>query len=244
MITVRGPGNGLTGYCWQDATVPKPITNPNTPGTTLTQPLRATTLAASERQLNVRVTPDLPGRPGPGHRPDPLQPAGRRRPVGAPCWTSPRRRALPSTYKFGLSASTGGSTDVHLVTAACTCGRSNPLNELQLVKQVDRTGAPLPPVITVGTPIPYQFTVTNAGLETVQNLTIADTKLAGPFTCDRTTLTLAPAVGSTAVCRGSYVVTAADVAAPSIVNIATAHANPVTRRPSTSPPTRPRSRCR
>ena len=49
-----------------------------------------------------------------------------------------------------------------------------PLDALQLVKQVDRTATPLPAVITAGTTIPYQFTVTNAGLETCQNLTIVD----------------------------------------------------------------------
>ena len=104
----------------------------------------------------------------------------------------------------------------------------NPLDNLQLAKQVDRTGSALPPVITAGTTIPYQFTVTNAGTQPLENLTIQDDHIVpGSITCDRTTLTVAPAVGSSAVCKGSYVVTPADAAAGSITNVATAHANPV-----------------
>ena len=114
VVTVRGPGAGLTGYCYLAATVPTPITNPNQPGTTLTLPLRAATLAASEREVNVRVTPDLPGSPARiivEIRYSPNTP-------GDP-WVQlldiPAPAGLPSTYKFGLSSSTGGSTDVHLV---------------------------------------------------------------------------------------------------------------------------------
>jgi hypothetical protein len=114
VVTVRGPGAGLNGYCYLAATVPTPITNPNQPGSTLTRPLRAATLAASEREVNVRVTPDLPGTPARiivEIRYSPNTP-------GDP-WVQlldiPAPAGLPSTYKFGLSSSTGGSTDVHLV---------------------------------------------------------------------------------------------------------------------------------
>ncbi len=226
VITVRGPGNGLTGYCYQpNATVPLPITNPNAPGTTLAAPLRATTLAASEREINVQVTPDLPGSPARVI----VQIRYAPQVVGNP-WVTvlniPAPAGIPSTYKFGLSASTGGSTDVHLVSQV-RVATVTPLDALQLVKQVDRSGTALPAVITAGTTIPYQFTVTNSGLEALQSLTIVDSRIVGPIVCDRTTLTIAPAVGSTAVCKGSYVVTAADIVNPSIDNTATAHANPV-----------------
>ena len=68
VITLRGPGQGTTGYCWLDSTVPKPITNPTKPGTTLnggTGTLRASTLAASKRTVNVQVTPVTAGNPVP-----------------------------------------------------------------------------------------------------------------------------------------------------------------------------------
>jgi len=225
VVTVRGPGAGLNGYCWLDSTVPKPITNPNNPGTTLLKPLRATTLAASEREVNVTVTPQVPGTPAriiveirysPNTAGDPWV---RVLDIAAP-------PGLPSTYKFGLSSSTGGSTDVHLVRGV-TVQTFAPLDNLQLEKQVDRTASNLPALITVGTTIPYQFTVTNAGTQPVQNLTVTDDHITSAITCDRTTLAVAPAVGSSAVCRGSYVVTTADAAGAAVTNVAMAHANPV-----------------
>ena len=51
VITLRGPGQGTAGYCWLDSTVPKPITNPTKPGTTLNGgqgTLRGGTLAGVE----------------------------------------------------------------------------------------------------------------------------------------------------------------------------------------------------
>ena len=238
VITVRGPGNGLTGYCYQDATVPRPITNPNAPGTTLAFPLRAATLALSEREVNVTVTPDVPA----GSAEVIVQIRYHPQVVGDP-WVqvlrTPAPAGIPSTYKFGLSASTGGSTDVHLVSLV-QVATVTPLNALQLVKQVDRSGTALPAVIAEGATIPYQFTVTNAGLEDLQTLSIVDSKITGTITCDHTTLTPAPAVGSTAVCKGSYQVTAADVTSGSVINIATAHANPVTP-PSTDVVSNPSS---
>ncbi len=99
-----------------------------------------------------------------------------------------------------------------------------PLSNLQLQKQVDRTGTPLPPVITAGTVIPYQYTVTNAGLEPLSSLVVTDDKIPAPITCDLTTLTPSPAPGSTTVCHGSYTVTAADVSTPPSAVVNTAHA--------------------
>src|SRR4029078_13198142 len=136
------PGSGLTGYCWLDSTVPKPITNPNSPGTTLAQPLRGTPLAASEREVNVQVPPDVPAgsariiveiRYHPNTPGDPwVQVLNIAAPPG-----------LPATYKVGLSSSTGGSTDAHLIRGV-TVMTINPLDNLQLAKQVDRTGSALP----------------------------------------------------------------------------------------------------
>lgn len=226
VVTVRGPGQGLYGYCYLTATVPMPITNPNNPGTTLARPLRATTLAASEREVNVRITPDLPGSPARiivEIRYNPSTPGD----PWVPLLDIPAPAGLPATYKFGLSSSTGGSTDVHLVRGV-DVRTILPLDALQLEKQVDRTGAPLPAVITAGTVIPYQYTVTNAGTQPLENLVIVDDHVAsGTIACDRTTLAVAPAIGSSAVCRGSYVVTTADASAGWVTNLAVAQAVPV-----------------
>ena len=224
VITLRGPGSGATGYCYLASTTPANPANVNKPGTTLnggSGTLRAATLLGSWRQVNIQVTPAPSPRVIVQVRYNPGT-------AGDPWITELNVLAppnLPSTYKFGLSASTGGSNDVHLIRNALVQS-INPLSNLQLVKQVDRTGAALPAVITAGTVIPYQFTVTNAGLEPLTSLAIQDTKITGPITCDRTSLSVAPAAGSTAVCKGSYTVTAADVSASpaQVVNTATATA--------------------
>ncbi|MBC9734132.1 lectin-like domain-containing protein [Nocardioides marmotae] len=233
VITLRGPGEGSTGYCYLASTTPANPADPDDPGTTLnggTGTLRAGTRNASWRQVNITVTPApnprvvVQIRHNPGVAGDP--------------WITeldiPAPQGLPSTYKFGLSGSTGGLTDVHLIRNAVV--RSvNPLAALQLEKQVDRAAGTLPAIITAGTVIPYQYTVTNAGQEDLSALSIADDTIDGPITCEATTLTPAPAPGSTTVCRGTYTVTAADVEAGEVVNIATATARNPDDDPVTSP---------
>ncbi|WP_166644434.1 DUF11 domain-containing protein [Microbacterium sp. BK668] len=225
VITLRGPGSGLSGYCWLNATVPRPITNPTKPGTTLnggTGTLRAATLAASKRTVNVQITPVTLESPV-------ARVIVQVRYTDAGPWVTeldiPAPPSTPSTYKFGFSASTGGSNDVHLIRQT-RIETIVPLASLQLEKQVDRTGAALPPVIGVGTPIPYQYIVTNTGAP-VSGLFITDDQIAtAGITCAATSLTTAPAPGSSTVCRGSHIVTAADVAAGRVVNVATATATP------------------
>ncbi|WP_154794563.1 DUF7507 domain-containing protein [Occultella kanbiaonis] len=212
IITVRGPGVGLRGYCWQGATVVSVVAQPVS---TLDGQLRVNTQnpATAVRRVNVQVTPAPNPRIIVQVRYSATGPWITELDVAAPPGT-------PSTYKFGLSASTGGSNDVHLVRNVTDT--IVPLAALQLEKQIDRAGAPLPPVITAGTPIPYLYTVTNAGEEVVSALEIADDTITGPITCEATTLQPAPAPGSTTVCRATYTVTADDVAAEAITNVATA----------------------
>ncbi|MEV7124318.1 DUF7507 domain-containing protein, partial [Kitasatospora griseola] len=70
----------------------------------------------------------------------------------------------------------------------------------------------------VGDTVPYTYTVTNTGTATVTNLTVTDDHITS-VTCDTTTLN----PGQSTFCHGTYVITAADVAAGSVTN--TAHAN-------------------
>ncbi|WP_419817679.1 DUF7507 domain-containing protein [Glaciibacter flavus] len=230
VVSLRGPGSGVVGYCLigptvggptspAGATTPYPVTNPNKPGTTLNGgqgTLRGGTLAASQRTINIQVTP----------LPNPRVIVQIQYVTDGPWITELNAAAppnTPSTYKFGLSASTGGSNDIHLVRAA-QVRTINPLPDLQLEKQVDRSGTPLPAIITAGTVIPYQYTVTNVGAP-VDTLSITDDKIpTAAIRCDSTTLSTAPAQGSTTVCRGTYTVTAADVAIQRVDNVATAHA--------------------
>ena len=211
-VVIRGPGAGLYGYCYQASTTTG--SNPDRPKSTLPASLAGTTLANAKRTADVVISPapnptitvKIDFNDGKGFQ----TVLG---PIPAPAGT-------PQTYKFGFSGSTGGSTDVHLLRNAVV-GTVKALGALTLAKQVDRTVA-LPPVLTAGSTIPYQFVVTNAGAVALHGVTIADTKLVTGAVCPAVTVPPAPAVGSTIVCTGSYVVTAGDVIAGSVTNTATA----------------------
>ncbi len=227
VVTLRGPGNGLNGYCWLAATTDNGGQGQTStlPGS-LRGPAGTTDPQLAKRLVNVQVTPvpspriivqiDFTG-------------------TGTsfiPVLDEPAPAGTPTTYKFGFLGSTGGNTDVHLIRNVVV-QTINPLNALQLQKQVDRT-APLPPVITPGTRIPYQYVVTNAGVGPLTGLTVADDKVTG-ITCDSTTLPPAPNPAATTICRGSYVVTTADAAAGQVVNTATATATGSTGSVSSPP---------
>ena len=223
VITLRGPGNGGSGYCFLGATV-QPGPTVDRPISTLPGQLTGSVAVTNpqdvKRTVNVQVTPS--GTPG-GSRVlvdiDFTDGKGFQRVLDVPAPAN-----VPSTYKFGFAGSTGGSTDVHLLRNIVVQSIA-PLDKLQLVKQVDRTGTALPADITAGTSIPYQFVVTNAGQETVTNLTVTD-PLVATITCPVTTLPPQPAPGGTVVCTGKHIVTAAEAASGSITNVA--HANALT----------------
>ena len=214
VVTLRGPGSGGNGYCYQASTT-TPTSNPKRPASTLPGVLRAPTGTTdptlAERLVNVQVTPAPSARvivqidfgTGNGWQEVLNQPA--------PANT-------PDTYKFGFTGATGGVTDVHLLRNVVV-RTIQPLANLQLTKQVDRTAVALPATITAGTQIPYQYLVTNAGLETLTGVTVTDDKVAA-VSCASTTLPPTPDPGASTVCSGSYTVTAADVTAGSVTNIA------------------------
>ncbi len=214
-VVVRGPGAGPVGYCYLASTT-NPVPNPNgTRSSTLPGKLSATTLATAKRIIHVVVTPD----------PSPLITVQIDFGGGDGFQTVINNLAAPagtpSTYKFGFSGSTGGVTDVHLLRNVVV-GTVVPLESLNLVKQVDRQ-TPLAPVLVAGSSIPYQFVVTNAGLETVHGVAVNDATV-GTVTCFTADVPPAPDPASTVVCTGTHVVTAADVLAGQVVNTATATA--------------------
>lgn len=216
VVTLRGPGNGTNGYCYQGSTT-DPASNPNKPTSTLPGTLRAptgTTLpTAAKRLVNVQVTT--------GSNPRVIVQIDFGTGSG---WQTvldkPAPANAPSSYKFGFGGATGGVTDVHLLRNV-KVSTIQPLGNLQITKQIDRSGAPLPAVITAGTQIPYQYIVTNAGFETVDSLTVTDNKIAS-VTCDSTSLPPAPDPAASTVCRGSYTVSALDVVAGVVTNTASA----------------------
>ncbi|WP_167756948.1 DUF7507 domain-containing protein [Leifsonia flava] len=218
VITVRGPGDGGYGYCWLGATIPQPLGNPYSPGTTLnggSGTLRADTLDASRRTVNVTVDPSSD--------PDPrIRVEVQYTPGGAwiPEIDLPAPAGTPSTLKFGLSGSTGYWQDVHLLRNVVV-RTVEPLADLVLEKQVDRSGPALPAVLTEGSVIPYLYTVANSG-GPVDALRVND-DLVTDVTCSSTSLDGTVATETT-TCRGSYTVTSADVAVGSVTNVASASA--------------------
>src|SRR5262249_4376242 len=210
VITLRGPGNGLTGYCWLGSTTT--MTTP--PVSNLGGSLRASTLAAGRRRLALTVSP------APSPRVtvsiDFFDGRGPRTVLDVPAPPNP-----PATYKFGWSGSTGGQNDIHLIRDVVV-KTVVALNQRNLVKQIDRTN-PLPNPIVVGSVIPYQFILTNTGLQTLTGLTVTDPMVTG-LTCPTNRIDPAPAPTSTVVCRGSHVITQADLDAGQLVNTATSTA--------------------
>ncbi|MFD9719265.1 SpaA isopeptide-forming pilin-related protein [Streptomyces sp. NPDC059076] len=234
MVTVRGPGDGIFGYCFLTATTsnfsttgPWPSTLPGElQGPLTVLPPDATpaeaeaALEPSRRRVNVHLTP----------APNPVLTVaidfndgeGFQQVIATPAPVP-----VPDTYKFGFAGSTGLFTDVHLIRNV-SVHTDQPLPALNLVKQVHQ---PLPGVLEEGTEVPYDFVVTNSGGATITQLVVTDPKI-GPVSCPVTTL----AVGETVTCTATYTVTAQDVAAGSIDNTATASGtsggNPVVSPPS------------
>ncbi|MFB7471316.1 hypothetical protein [Kitasatospora sp. NPDC056184] len=234
MVTVRGPGDGTTGYCFLTATtsnftttgpwpstLPGQLQGPLTVMPPLATPAQAEALLEpSRRRVNVHLTPapspvltisvDFNDGTGP-HQ----------------VLSTPAPTPVPATYKFGFAGSTGLFTDVHLIRNVVV-STDQPLPALNLVKQAHQ---PLPGLITVGTPVPYDFVVTNSGNVAIDNLGVNDPKV-GPVSCP--VVTLAP--GETVTCTATYLVTAADAAAGQIANTAvatgTAGGNPIESPPA------------
>lgn len=116
----------------------------------------------------------------------------------------------PTSYKFGFTGSTGGSTDVHLVHNL-TVSTVNSLGSIGLVAQEDQSSASYRSIYQVGDVIPYQFVVTNPSLATLSSVSVTDPQLDGPVSCPTTTLASAGTAGSSMTCTGQHTVTAADV---------------------------------
>ncbi len=91
----------------------------------------------------------------------------------------------------------------------------NPM--LTIVKSVSSAGP-----YTAGSVIAYQFVVRNAGDVTLSGVAVHDDLLDAPAVCPATIL----APGAAMTCTGSYTVTAADVEAGNVHNVATATGTP------------------
>lgn len=209
-IVARGPGQSLSGYCYLRGATPPA-------GGTLRSTPFLENLSAPPTSLGrtVRVTVS------PAAFPEVVVSYGASAGMSAASLTEVTRftmtTAAPPTYKLGFTASTGGSTDTHLIRNV-RVSSINDLGALNLVKQIDQTTTQ-PAAYAEGASIPYQFVVTNtSSLASLTGVAVSDPKAV--VTCPVTTL--AP-LGSV-TCTGSHVVTAAEAAVSTLVNTATASA--------------------
>ena len=236
-VGIRGPGEGSTGYCFLTATIRRtndtadppapPQGQPTAAGrywtTTLPGDLTAETLDAAARYVHITISPaTAEQRPtvtvsidfdGPGEA------RGFQQVLSYQMPTPP-----PPTYKFGFAASTGLHTNVHLVRDL-RVESVDPLHQLNLVKQIDRTHDQ-PESYGAGQTIPYEFVLTNTGQSTLTDLAVDDPLVSG-ITCPVGSLAPAGQPGSSTVCRGTHTVTAEEAATlTELTNTAHAHGSP------------------
>ncbi len=137
----------------------------------------------------------------------------------------------------GLTCGPGGTTNGATATitippagGTVTCTYTNTKIPLQGALTITKSASPQT-FKAVGDVITYTYGVTNSGQTTVTGLSIDDNKIpAASITCLATTL----APGASTTCTGTYTITAADLSAGSVTNVAFAKGNDP--NPIQSPP--------
>jgi uncharacterized repeat protein (TIGR01451 family) len=230
-VTVRGPGRRnasgwYEGYCFVDSTslagapsawpsglpagslrgdptpgaVPLPQETPAVAATRL-QPAKRTVAIDITPAPNPVVTVSLGGADGVLHQK----------------LSFPAPTPMPATYKFGFSASTGEWNDVHLIRNLAIT--ANPALDLTMT-------ADSPGPYAAGDTVHYTYLATNRGTVPITGLVVGDDKVPS-VTCASTTLVPESDMSTDdeTTCTGTYVVTAADVAAGLVHNTAVASAD-------------------
>jgi uncharacterized repeat protein (TIGR01451 family) len=213
-VTLRGPGQGDDGYCYLASTITADPSAPAGYRTTLPGSLReqGTDPAPARRTVRVTVSPDV--RPTVTVEIDFHDGNGFRTVLSKQV-----DQDAPPTYKFGFSASTGGSFDTHLI-GNVHADSVQKLDNLNLVKTVDSTDHTGP--YNVGDTVHYQFLVTNTGTTSLSGVEVSDPAVDG-IDCPSDTLGAAGTSSASMVCTGSHVLTEQDVAGGTFTNTATAH---------------------
>jgi LPXTG-motif cell wall-anchored protein/uncharacterized repeat protein (TIGR01451 family) len=187
-VTLRGAGNGTSGYC---LLATQKLTNiSKSVGTSA--PTAATAGQDKGKLVRIVISPVTSASPIPTVTVyfDNVQ-----------VLSSQLDAVLPPTVKFGFTASTGGATDVHLIRPV-KVKSVNPMGAISLVKTVNKdltNGGTAQTAFTTGDDIPYSFLVTNTGETTLNGIVVKDKKVTG-ITCPATTLVPADSM----VCTGTY----------------------------------------
>ncbi|MFV8394968.1 DUF7507 domain-containing protein [Corynebacterium hindlerae] len=119
---------------------------------------------------------------------------------------------IPSTFKFGISASTGLYADAHLISNM-RVGTVLPLDPLDLTKAVTSDAKSF----AVGETIDYEFVLFNKSGETVTNVAVND-PLIKNVSCPGTTIS----GQNSMTCKGTLTVSEEDAERGRVVNEATA----------------------
>ncbi|WNM25272.1 DUF7507 domain-containing protein [Demequina capsici] len=209
-VTLRGPGDGTVGYCMLASTVDA------SGASTLPATLRSAT-GPDGALRNVRITVSPDAMPLVTVEIDFTGTGTDFQAVLSYQMTD----AAPSTYKFGFSSSTGGSTDVHLIRNV-RFTTVDALGSLSLVAQVDNSVSHAT-TYTVGDVVPVQLVVTNTGLEPVTGVTVTSPTVAH-LVCPSDSLGAAGTADSSMVCTGTHAVTVGDVTQATLTLDATAAA--------------------
>ncbi|WP_036960207.1 SpaA isopeptide-forming pilin-related protein [Pseudoclavibacter soli] len=223
-VTLRGPGNGQTGYCVVGAT--KKVTDLNASyslraqrtGTSYTNANMQSVLQASARKTRVTVYPLKDGETNPTVTVEMDFGDGY-----VTVLSETMTAAAPDLIKFGFLGSTGGSRDTHLISSV-RVGTVLPMESLDLVKSIDPTASSYQADGTydVAQQIPYMFTATNTSESSIFDFTLTDAQLDAAATCTPSTGEIA--AGGSVTCTGVHTVTTSDQSSGQVVNTATAKA--------------------
>ncbi|MFC1409236.1 hypothetical protein ACEZCY_10920 [Streptacidiphilus sp. N1-12] len=217
-VTLRGPGEGIEGYCFLDSTMrlspgipPSYVTTlPGSlrePGVTVPDTARRTVMLTVSPDEKPLITIDIDFHDGKGFQ-QVLQ--------------YQMKIAAPKTYKFGFTGSSGGLIDTHLIRNLQESSVV-PLDQLNLVKTVasDRLMGTRR-TYRVGDTVTYNFLVTNTGTSTLSPVTVTD-PLVSDIVCPETSLGPVGSPTASMQCTGTHVITVNDSFTGELSNTATAH---------------------
>ncbi|GAB1820996.1 DUF7507 domain-containing protein [Herbidospora sp. RD11066] len=219
-VTVRGPGQGVNDYCWIATTMKADATKPAGFVTTLPGSLRDAGSSPTPALRKVRITlsatelldVDIDFNDGNGY---------------VRVLEKQLTDDAPKTFKFGFSASTGGSKDTHLIRNLVV-GSVTPLQLLDLVTTVQQQDVRPPSnPFTVGETVHYNFLVTNTGPSPLSAVSVTD-PTATNIVCPSTTLGPAGTATASMTCTGQHTITAADATGhTTFTTTGTAHATSI-----------------
>lgn len=212
-VTVRGPGDGGTGYCWlATRELDRSAQRLDASGWTSTAAL----LAAAQRNVRVTVSPDV--RPVVTVEID----FTGTRTAYQTVLTHTMAEEAPATYKLGFAAATGAVSDVHLIRDV-EVRTVEPLSPLHLVVQVAQTDD-LPDAFRSGDAIPFDLVVTNTDAEPLTGVQVHDPLVGPDSVCTVPELGPAGSATSSVTCRVEVVVSAEHARAGELLNAARATA--------------------